>query len=435
MKENPEHRVAERVEAILQRLAERRATERVFLTLFEDQARDAAKLADIRAKAGQKLGPLDGVIVSVKGVFDIAGEITTAGSARRLTAEAASADAPVIRRLKQAGAIIVGSTNLTEFCFTSDGLNRHFGTPGNARDPHRIPGGSSSGAAVSVAEGTCDLAIGTDTGGSVRIPAALNGVVGFKPTARRVPLEGVFPLSPTLDSVGPVAATVDACAAADLVMAGEAASVLPDIDLAGFTLAVVRGQLMDGLDAEVTKAFQQTVTLLEHRGARIVEVEIDDLVGAMRGITQDGSLASVEAAAVHADWLIEGDASVSPRVADPLGRRLSYPAWKYQRLLQGRRGLCARMDERLAAVDVLLLPTVPIVAPLLAPLEASDELASQVDGRLLRNPQIVNQFDLTAISLPMAGDGLPTGLMLIGRHGADRHLLATARSVERVLGR
>ncbi|MGN6144609.1 MAG: amidase family protein, partial [Mesorhizobium sp.] len=211
----------DRLEEILNRLQARAGDERVFTRLYIEPARAAADAADARRKAGFTLGPLDGVIVSIKDLFDVAGEPTLAGSVLRRTAPPAEADAAVVMRLRRAGAAIIGKTAMTEFAFTAIGDNPHTGTPGNAADASLIPGGSSSGAGVSAAEGTSEIAIGSDTGGSVRIPAALNGVVGFKPTARRVPLSGAFPLSPTLDSIGPLARSVAQCAAADAVMAGE----------------------------------------------------------------------------------------------------------------------------------------------------------------------------------------------------------------------
>lgn len=418
---------------MLQRLHERSAHERVFLKVDAGRARAAADASDARRRSGNSLGPLDGVIVSVKDVFDVAGETTLAGSAMRLSEPPAGGNSAVVQRLLAAGAILLGRNNQTEFCFTSEGINRHFGTPGNACDPGRIPGGSSSGAGVSVAEGTSEIAIGTDTGGSVRIPAALNGVVGFKPTARRIPLDGIFPLSPTLDSVGPLARTVADCAAADAILAGEAPADFPPAGLSALVLGVPEGVLLDRLDEAVAVAFDGALRRLGAAGARIVQFDVEGLLAAMRDLTRKASLASVEAAAIHADWLRRGQASVDPRVAGPLSRRLAFPAADYRRMLERRRELARAMDERLSAIDALALPTVPIVAPPLAPLLADDDLADVVDDKLLRNTQVVNQFDLTAISLPMPGDGLPTSLMLVARSGADRRLLTIAQAVERCL--
>lgn len=426
----------DRLEEILARLAARADVERVFSALYPEAARAAADAADARRRAGASLGPLDGRIVSVKDLFDIAGEATLAGSVIRRDAPPASNDALIVRRLREAGAVIVGKTAMTEFAFSAVGTNPHYGTPGNAADPERIPGGSSSGAGVSAAEGTSDIAIGTDTGGSVRIPAALNGVVGFKPTARRVPLDGCFPLSATLDSIGPLARTVADCAAADAVMAGE--TVLPlllPMPLAGLSIGIPQGRLLGDLEPKVAEAFQRSLKVLEVAGARLADHPVDDLLAEMSAATRAGSLAGIEAAAIHSDWLGDPEisAAVDPHVAGPLTRRLAVTAAHYIALIRKRTELAARMDERLRTIDVLAMPTVPMLAPLIAPHLSDDALWNRTDGMLLRNPQVANQFDLTSISLPMPEMPLPAGLMLFARNGQDRRLLKIAASVEAAL--
>ncbi|MGB3391128.1 MAG: amidase [Pseudaminobacter sp.] len=425
----------DRLEEILQRLEARSSEERVFVKLYPEAARAAADAADARHKAGISLGPLDGSVVSIKDLFDVAGETTTAGSAIRRTCPAAIEDAVVVRRLRQAGAVIIGKTCMTEFAFTAVGLNPHFGTPGNAVDPLRIPGGSSSGAGVSVAEGTCDIAIGSDTGGSIRIPASLNGVVGFKPTASRVPTVGAFPLSYTLDSVGPLARSVGECAAADAVLSGEDAAMFASLPLAGLRIGIPRGQLLEDLEPAVAQGFARSLNVLERAGSRLADHGMDDLLGAMQEATSIGSIAAIEAAAVHADWLADKEKAeaVDPRVAKPLARRATVPAPAYVRMMRRRAELVAEMDKRLAPVDVLALPTTPMVAPPIEPLVSDHALYNRTEGLLLRNPQIANQFDLAGISLPMPGMSLPAGLMLLCRHGDDRRLLAIAAAVEQAL--
>ena len=215
---------------------------RACLTVYAENARAAADASDTRSKAGQSLGPLDGAVVSIKDLYDVKGEVTRAGS--RVLAEeglVAKADAPVVARLRAAGAAIVAKTNMSEFAFSGVGANPHFGTPGNPFDRSRVPGGSTSGGAVAVADGMCEIAIGTDTGGSTRIPAALCGLVGWKPSQRRVPTDGAFPLSFTLDSIGPMAKSVAECALADAVMAGEAPAPLEPVSLAGLRLRHLAG--------------------------------------------------------------------------------------------------------------------------------------------------------------------------------------------------
>ncbi len=427
--------VRDRLEVILARLNERAADERVFLRVYDDGARVAADAADARKKAGLSLGPLDGVIVSIKELFDVAGETTAAGSIALRDLPPAARDATVVRRLRQAGAVIIGRTNMVEFAFSGLGLNPHHGTPGNAADPERIPGGSSSGAGVSVAEGTSDIAIGSDTGGSVRIPAAFNGIVGFKPTAGRLPLDGVFPLAPSLDSVGPLAHSVQDCADADAVMAGEEPRLLDAFPLAGLRIGVPRGRLFDEQEPLVGDAFEAGLQRLAQAGASVVDHDIEDLLATMAEITAHASIASIEAAEVHVDWLDAKADLIDPRVRWWIARSGQVPAPLYIRMLRRRRTLMAAMDERLAPVDVLTLPTTAITAPLTAPLLTDDKLYNRMDWLILRNTMFVNQFDLTAISLPVPDCPRPVGLMLVARNGRDRRLLDIAASVEQEFDR
>ncbi|RJT40236.1 amidase [Mesorhizobium waimense] len=430
------HSVRDHLEKnILARLAARAGEERVFTTLYAEAARAAADASDARKRAGVTLGPLDGTIVSIKDLFDVAGEATTAGSLMLKNAAPAQRDAAIVSRLRQAGAVIIGKTNMTEFAFTAIGDNQHYGTPGNAMDSSRIPGGSSSGAGVSVGEGTCDIAIGSDTGGSVRIPASLNGVVGFKPTARRVPLTGAYPLSATLDSIGPLALSVAACAIADAAMAGEElpAPHLP-LPLAGLRVGIPRGPLFEDTESEVAAAFDRSLRKIEPTGARLADISMDDLLAAMRAATRRGSIAAMEGAEIHADWLATGaSVPVDPWVSGPLSRAAAIPTPVYIRAMRRRAALCIAMDERLASVDVLALPTTPVTAPTIVSMTENADLRERTEGLLLRNTQVANQFDLCAISLPMPGMTLQAGLMLVARNGHDHHLLRIAAEVEALL--
>ncbi len=425
--------VRDKLEMILARLTAREEDERVFMKLYPTAARAAADAADARRAAGISLGPLDGALVSIKDLFDVAGEPTLAGSLVLRDAEPAERDAAIVRRLRQAGAVILGKTSMVEFAFSGLGLNPHYGTPGNAVDPLRIPGGSSSGAGVAVAEGTSDISIGSDTGGSVRIPAALNGVVGFKPTARRVPLDGAFPLSPSLDSIGPLARSVQDCAFADAVMAGEEPRELQPHPLAGLRIGIPRGRLFTRSERMVEEAFERTLSRLSQAGAAIVDHSIDDLLMAMRETTAQASIASIEAAEIHADWLESRSGEIDPRIHYWLARSSAVPAHVYLRMMRRRKALLQDMDQRLAPVDVLALPTTAITAPLIAPLEADEALYDETDALILRNTQAANQFDLTAITLPVPDCERPVGFMLMARHGEDHRLLGIAESVEREL--
>ncbi|MEJ5900606.1 amidase [Ochrobactrum teleogrylli] len=428
-------KVRDRLETILTRLETRREQERVFSKVYVERARAEADAADARLGAGQALGPLDGRIVSIKDLFDVAGEPTLAGSVVRRTAAPAVQDATIVQRLREAGAVIVGKTHMTEFAFTPVGLNPHYGEPGNAVDPTRIPGGSSSGAAVSAAEGTSEIAIGSDTGGSVRIPAALNGIVGFKPTARRIPLDGAFPLAPSLDSIGPLTRTVADAILTDAVMAGET-PILPDaVPLSSLRIAVPRGYLLDAMEPDVAAHFGASLAVLEKAGVTLVDIMLDDLIQRWREASTSGSIVGIEASRVHADtWLRDPDANVDLRVKRPLSVRLHVPDETYQAMVATRNQLIREMDERLNGFDAFATPATPIVAPTIASVSHDEDEYDRVEGLTLRDTQVGNQFDLCSITLPMPGMKLPTGLMLTARGGTDKNLLAAALSVEKVLG-
>ncbi|GGK26335.1 amidase [Salinarimonas ramus] len=428
--------VRDRLESVLSRLEARAAEERVYTRIYAQAARAAADAADARRRVGVSLGPLDGALVSIKDLFDVAGEPTTAGSKILRDASSADADAPVVARLRRAGAVIVGKTNMSEFAFSGIGINPHWGTPGNAADPARVPGGSSSGAGVSVGEGTCDIAIGTDTGGSVRIPASLNGVVGFKPTASRVPTRGAYPLSRTLDSIGPLARTVAHCAAADAVMAGEEPSTLDAMPVAGLRIGVPRGLLFTQTEDVVAHAFEATLERLAAAGARIVEHPIDDLLEAMNeAATRAGApLVAIEAAAVHAQMHEPHAAGYDQNVLARIRLGAGIGAAPYQAYLATREALVAAMDRRLAPLDVLALPSTATTAPPIATLEADSDAFRAANILMLRNTSMGNLFDLTGISLPMPGMARPAGLMLMKRRGHDRTLLEVAAGIEAALG-
>ena len=398
---------------------------------ISNSARSAADAADLRLQLGGRLGPLDGDIVTIKDLFDVAGEPTTAGSAILREAPAAVADAVVVRRLREAGGIILGKTNMTEFAYSGLGLNPHWGTPRNAVARDRIPGGSSSGGGVSVALGIADLAIGTDTGGSVRIPASLNGVVGFKPTAGRIPRDGVFPLSHSLDSVGSLARSVQACADADAVMAGKAPAPVKPVALAGLRFGVAADYLADA-DPAVLQAFGLILRELESENAIVQEASLGDLVSAMHSILNDAPIVPFEAAQVHAERAATRPDDFDPRVLARIrrGKRIAEP--QYLLSIRRRDHLIAAMDRRLRDWDCLILPTTPRTAPLITEV-ANRQDFQDMNALMLRNPGFANFFDLCAISIPMPIEPMPAGVMLVGRLGTDEDLLSIARAIETVL--
>jgi aspartyl-tRNA(Asn)/glutamyl-tRNA(Gln) amidotransferase subunit A len=406
---------------------------RIFTRLYADSARSAAQAADQRAAAGQALGPLDGRIVSIKDLFDVAGEPTMAGSVLLRDAAPATKDALVLSRLRAAGAVILGKTNMTEFAFSGVGINPHYGTPGNALDPSRIPGGSSSGAGVAVARGMCEIAIGSDTGGSVRIPSALNGLVGFKPTQARVPRDGAYPLCFTLDSVGPLCRSVPDAAAADSVLAGLPDQPLPHREIRGLRLGVPRGLLFSQADAAVLVAVEQALASLTHAGARVSDEALDDLLGEPFRLQERGTLVAAEAAWIHRDGVASRPEVYDPIVLGRIRRGQALDAASYVGIQQARAALLPALDARLANLDALVLPTVPLLAPHIADVSGEDVFL-RTNALLLRNPSVFNFFDLPALSLPLPRqNGLAVGLMLVGQRGADRELLALAASVEQVL--
>ncbi len=410
---------------------------RVFTVLDAGRARALAAASDALRAAGIVRSPLEGLPVSIKDLFDVAGQVTTAGSAVLKDAAPAARNAPVIDRLIAAGAVIVGRTNMTEFAFSGLGLNPHHGTPRNPWDRvggGRIPGGSSSGAAVSVTDGMAVLALGSDTGGSVRIPSALCGLAGFKPTQRRVPLAGALPLSTSLDSVGPLAASVRCCAIADAVLAGEPPVPPPARDVQGARLAVPETVVLDDLDAAVAAAFERALARLSAAGARVVRIAVPEFAE-FAPLHARGTLPAAEAWAWHRALLARAGDAYDPRVASRLrgGERMG--AADYVDLLAARRRWIAQVEARIAGFDALLMPTVPCVAPRIDTLAPPrDEAYSAANALLLRNPAFINFLDGCALSLPCHEDGqAPVGLTLAGRGGTDRDVLALGLGVERAL--
>jgi aspartyl-tRNA(Asn)/glutamyl-tRNA(Gln) amidotransferase subunit A len=423
----------DRLEAALSRIDDPKGEgARACLTVYREQAKAAADAADARAKAGIAIGPLDGTIVTIKDLFDVAGEVTRVGS--KIFAEEAKpavADAPAIQRLRAGGAVIVAKTNMSEFAYTGIGANPHFGTPGNPADRTRVPGGSSSGAAVAAADGMCEVAIGTDTGGSCRIPGALCGIVGYKPSRQRIPTTGAFPLSYSIDSIGPIARSVEACAKADAVMAGDSFTPIEPAALAGLRIGIVQGAPLENLDETVTKRFSDGLARLRQANARMSEEKLAQLDGMTR-VNSKGGVQPTEAFAVHRDLLARRADAIDPNVRVRLERARTISAADYIDMVRERQQLIRSMDERLADVDVLAWPTTPMVAPTMQEVAAPDEFARK-NAMLLRNTVIVNFFDLCAISLPLPREsGLPTGLMLVARNGQDQRLFRISAAVERL---
>jgi aspartyl-tRNA(Asn)/glutamyl-tRNA(Gln) amidotransferase subunit A len=423
------------VEACVARINDRAGEgQRTFLKVHAEVALAAADYYDCLHAHGAAPSPYAGIPLSIKDLFDIAGDVTTAGSLALREAAPAPRDAPSVARLRAAGFIPIGRTNMTEFAFSGLGLNPHYGTPANPNDraAARIPGGSSSGAAVSVTDGMALGALGTDTGGSCRIPAALCGIVGFKPTARRVPTEGAFPLSASLDSIGPLAPTVQCCAVLDAALAGEPSFELPAFALEGARLAVPQTMVLDGLVPAVARAFADALAALRKAGARVVDIALREL-DELRQLNAKGGLAAAESYAIHRALIAKAEKTYDPRVLVRILRGREQEAADYIDLVRARTDFNARVAAIAAPFDALVMPTTPITAPRIAELEP-DEAYRHANMLVLRNPSIANFLDCCAISIPChrAGEA-PVGLMLFGAHGADRRLLAMSAAIEQVV--
>jgi aspartyl-tRNA(Asn)/glutamyl-tRNA(Gln) amidotransferase subunit A len=399
--------------------------------VYTEAARAAADAADARARAGTILSPLDGSIVSIKDLFDVAGEPTRAGSKILANATPAMADAPVVHRLRSAGSVIIAKTNMVEFAFSGIGTNPHYGTPANPIDGARVPGGSTSGGAVAVADGMCEIAIGSDTGGSTRVPAAFCGLVGYKPSKWRIPTDGAFPLSYTLDSIGPIARTVAACAATDAVLADDEPWTVEPEPLQGLRLGIPQGLPLRNLDETVAARFSEATNELGRTGAHITKEQFplfDDMVRA----NSKSGFAAIEAYAIHRDWLETRAADYDPFVLARIEGGRTVSAADYIALVRNRAALVRAMEARLSDLDALILPTTPIVPPTIAEVSTSEGFTAK-NGLALRNTALVNFFDLCAISLPLPrAAGLPAGLMLVARNGQDRKLFRMAAAVERL---
>ncbi len=406
----------------------------VFTRLYADAALAAARHADAARAAGVTVHALAGLPVSIKDLYDVAGETTLAGSVVCQGEPAASADAPAVARLRSAGAAILGKTNMTEFAFSGVGINPHHGTPRNPADTAfaRIPGGSSSGAAVSVALGLAVAGLGSDTGGSIRIPAALCGLVGFKSTQGRVPRDGAMELSRTLDTVCAMTRSVEDCLTVDAVLSGGRLPVRRR-PLAGLRLAMPQTVVFDGIEPAVALAFNRAVSRLSAAGAQIVEIPLSELAEIPK-LNAPGGFSAVEGFAVHHARLARAGSAFDQRVAARLATGAAATAQQYIALQDNRRDWIARVALALEGFDALICPTVPIVAPGIDALVASDEAFFKANGLLLRNNFAINYLDGCAFSLPCHAEGeLPVGLMLASIHGDDARLAAAALAVEQAL--
>ncbi|MGB8401481.1 amidase [Bradyrhizobium sp.] len=423
------------VEACLAKIADPAGEgRRAFIHVDKHAAIETADAMDRLRKVQAAPSPFAGIPVSIKDLFDIRGQVTRAGSRALEDSAPAEADAPVVARLRRAGFVVIGRTNMTEFAYSGIGINPHYGTPKSAwnRGVGHVPGGSSSGAAVSVADGMAFGALGTDTGGSCRIPAAFNGIVGFKPTQRRVPLEGGVPLSFTLDSFGPLARTAACCAILDSFLADEPLQPLRPRPVRGMRLAVPTTVALDDLDEAVAKTFDRALGALSRAGALIERIEVPEFldVGVMNA---NGGFAASESYAWHRFLIARKGDVYDPRVAMRILRGEGFAAADYIDLLAARRSFIARTEARIAPYDALVLPTTANTPPVIADL-ADDKAFATENQRALRNCTLINTLDGCAISLPAHRESeAPVGLMLAAAGGSDRRIFELAAGMEGVI--
>ncbi len=404
-----------------------------FVSVDKDGARAAADATDALRAENRAPSPFAGIPIAIKDLFDIAGQVTRAGS-RVLDNGPVLHDAPAVARLRKAGFVLIGRSNMTEFAFSGLGLNPHYGTPLSPwrRDERHLAGGSTSGGAAAVADEMAHGSLGTDTGGSCRIPAAWCGLVGFKPTSKRVPREGAVPLSTTLDSVGPIARSVDCVATLDAILAGEADPDIARKDLRGLRLASVLNVFHDGVVPEVADAHERAVGLLEAAGAKVESIVLAP-IERLAAINSKGGFASAESYAWHRHMLAEHEPDYDPRVAVRIKRGASQSAVDYIELLSQRRQLIADVTDALAGYDAMLAPTTPITPPRLTDVAGDDDYG-RINLLALRNPSVINMIDGCSISLPVhRGGEAPVGLMVAALGGHDRELLAIAQALEGAL--
>jgi aspartyl-tRNA(Asn)/glutamyl-tRNA(Gln) amidotransferase subunit A len=426
----------ERLEASLE-AADGAVNRHAYIRRFDERARAEADAIDLLQRAGVPLPPLAGLAVSVKDLFDVQGLATSAGSRVLAAAAAAAADCPAVARLRRAGAAITGHTNMSEFAFSGVGLNPHFPVLANPATLAidgvlRIPGGSTSGGGASVAAGAAWAALGSDTGGSIRIPAALQGLVGFKSTARLVPIDGAVPLAPTLDTVSAMTRSVRDAVVLHEILAARTVQ-LPQRPVAQWRFAVPTRLMLDGLDETVARAFDRSLAALSAAGAQIETIDLP-LLEEIAPINANGSFAAAESWAFHRRWIVEREAEYDRRVALRIRRGETMSAADYLELVTARRDWIVRMTDALQAFDALLSPTVPVVAPPLGPLVDDDEAFFVANNLLLRNPSSVNFLDGCALSLPCQRDNeLPVGLMVWHGAGQDDAVLAAGLAIEAAL--
>jgi aspartyl-tRNA(Asn)/glutamyl-tRNA(Gln) amidotransferase subunit A len=402
-----------------------------FVLVYDKAARATADWVDAMRRAGASLPEWAGIPVSIKDLFDVAGSVTTFASGVMTDAPPATKDAAAVKRLCGAGFIPIGRTNMTEFAYGAIGLNARNGTPAAAWDraSRRIPGGSTSGGAISVSDGMAYIALGSDSGGSCRIPAAINSIVGYKPTRGRIPIEGANSMAPSLDSIGPLAASVECASIADAILAGEPVAPIRPRPIKGLRLGIPRPTALEGLDAPIETAFDQAIKMISDGGASVGEVDLPEL-GDLPAINAKGGFSAPEYFAWHREYIAKRADQYDPRILKLIMRGRDFPAPDYLDLFHTREAMMDSVAAKTVAFDAIVMPTIPIVAPRIDAI-SDDAEYMRVNALLLRNTRVANFLDACAISVPCHARGeMPVGLMLQGARAADKGLFAIAAAIE-----
>lgn len=408
---------------------------RIFVELDADWIRVQADLIDGERRRGRHRSPFAGIPLSIKDLFDVRGEVTRAGSKVFDGNEPAARDCPAIARLRANGFILFGRVNMTEFAYSGLGLNSNFGTPANPwdRQTGRIPGGSSSGGAVSVADGIVPATLGTDTGGSCRIPAAFCSIVGLKTTSYRIPRNGVVPLSTTLDSIGPLAGSVDCCAVLDAVLSGGEARAETGLPPGGLRLGAVTNYVLGGLDPEVAKSYERALQRLAASQVAVERIAVP-VFDQLPEINRNGGFVGAEAWAFHRPHVENAADRYDPWIMSRFEAGKRQSAADYIALIDARNRVMAEVDAATLRFDALVWPTVAIAPPPIKALEADRDLQTQTNLKVLRNTAIANFLDRPALTMPCHdGHAAPVGFMLVGKRGEDRRLLAIAKGIESIV--
>ncbi len=408
----------------------------IFIDVLADRARSEAKAARRRLKSGNLLSLLDGVPIGWKDLFDMEGRTTTAASVVLKSDPPAKADAALVAAGKRAGMVSIGTLNMTEFAYSGIGLNPHYGTPRNPHGKvHCSPGGSSSASGVVVAKGLLPVAIGTDTGGSIRIPASFNGVIGYKTSTGHYPMDGVFPLSRSFDTLGPLTQTVEDCVIVDAVLRGLKASKIKSRSVRELEFLVPTNVVFDGAEDAIQANFEAALSRISKAGGKIRRVTLPAFDSILKLVTTRGNILGAEALHVHWERVNGPDAQrMDKRVVQRIKLAEKMTVVDLVEVMQQRKLLMAQANA-LIGDAIVVCPTTPHVAMPIAPLEADVEEFFRVNAKTLRNTMLGNFLDWCGLSIPSGTDhdNMPTGFLMSAPHGRDADILSSGLALESLI--